>query len=59
MDRPDKVASPACGQLNRENEYISLSPFAPGILVSRDGFGSSPSRVSLFISMLSLNYRHS
>ena len=43
MDQPSKVANPACGQLNRENKYISLislSPFAPENLVSRDRFGS-------------------
>ena len=36
---------------------ISLSPFAPENLVSRDGFGSSavPSRVSLLIPVLTLN----
>ena len=41
-DQPGKVANPARGQLNTENEYfnISLSPFAPENLVSRDGFGS-------------------
>ena len=39
MDQPSKVANPARGQLNREND-ISLSPFVPGNLVSRDGFGS-------------------
>ena len=38
-DQPGKVANPAIGQLNRENE-LSLSPFAPENLVSRDGFGS-------------------
>ena len=32
------VAIPACGQLNRKNN-ISLFPFAPKNLVSRDGFG--------------------
>ena len=37
--QPGKVANPARGQLNRENEF-SLSPFAPENLVSRDGFGS-------------------
>ena len=41
MDQPDKVANPACGQLNGE-KIISLSPFAPEKLVSRDGFGGSP-----------------
>ena len=35
MDQPGKVASPARGQLKRENEY-----FVPENLVSRDGFGS-------------------
>ena len=39
MDQPGKVANPARGQLNRENEY-SLSAFALENLVSRDGFGS-------------------
>ena len=34
MDQPGKVANPARGQLNRENEY-SLSVFAPENLVSR------------------------
>ena len=37
-DQPGKVANPAAGdQLN-----ISLSPFAPENLVSRDGFDSRP-----------------
>ena len=36
--QPDKVANPACGQLNRENE-ISLSPFTLEKLVSQDKFG--------------------
>ena len=38
-DQPGKVANPARGQLNRENDF-SLSPFAPEHLVSQDGFGS-------------------
>ena len=37
MDQPGKVANPARGQLNRENEY-SLSPFASENLASRDEF---------------------
>ena len=37
MDQPGKVANPARGQLNKENEY-SLSPCVPQNLVSRDGF---------------------
>ena len=35
MDQPGKVANPARGQLNTENEYFPLSPFAPENLVSR------------------------
>ena len=38
MDQPGKVANPARGQLNRENEYSCLSPCLPENLVSRDGF---------------------
>ena len=38
-DQPGKVANPARGQLNKKMN-ISLSPFVPGNLVSRDGFGS-------------------
>ena len=38
-DQPSKVATPARGQLNRENN-ISLSAFAPGNLVLRDRFDS-------------------
>ena len=38
MDQPGKVANPARGQLNRENEYILLSPYVPENLVSRNGF---------------------
>ena len=37
MDQPCKVANPARGQLNREND-IPLSPCVPENLVSRDGF---------------------
>ena len=42
-DQPGKVANPARGKLNREI-HISLSPFAPDNLVSRDGFGSPVTR---------------
>ena len=35
--------------------FISLPPLTPENLVSRDGFGSHPSRVSLLISTLRLN----
>ena len=38
-DQPGKVANPTRGQLNKKTN-ISLSPFAPKNLVSRDGFGS-------------------
>ena len=37
MDQPGKVANPARGQLNREND-IPPSPYVPENLVSRDGF---------------------
>ena len=43
MDQPGKVANPASGQLNRENEY-SLSLCVPENLVSRDGFSRSVPR---------------
>ena len=38
-DQPGKVANPARGHLDKENECF-LSPFAAKNLVSRDGFGS-------------------
>ena len=37
MDQPGKVANPARGQLNRENN-TPLPPCMPENLVSRDGF---------------------
>ena len=37
MDQPGKIANPARGQLNREND-TPLSPCVPENLVSRDGF---------------------
>ena len=43
MDQPGKVANPARGQLNRENN-ISLSPCVLENLVSRDGFSRSVPR---------------
>ena len=39
MDQPGKVATPTRGQLTGKMNN-SLSAFAPGNLVSRDGFGS-------------------
>ena len=44
MDQPGKVANPAHGQLNRENEYFPVRVLAPENLVSRDGFGSPAPR---------------
>ena len=43
MDQPGKVANPARGQLNRENN-IPLSPCVPENLVSRDGFSRTVPR---------------
>ena len=40
MDQPGKVASPARGQLNKENGYFLSALPVPENLVSRDGFGS-------------------
>ena len=40
MDQPCKVADPARGQLNRENEYFPACPFAPESLVPRDKLGN-------------------
>ena len=54
MDQPGKVANPARGQLNRENN-IPLSPCVPENLVSRETGSAVPSRVSLLISILRLN----
>ena len=44
-DQRGKAANPARGQLHMENN-ISLSPFTPENLVSRDGFGSPVPRQS-------------
>ena len=56
MDQPGKVANPARGQLNRENN-TPLSPFAPENL-SRETGSAVPSRVSLLISIIRLNLVH-
>ena len=53
MDQPGKVANPARGHLNRENN-ITLSPCVPENL-SRETSSVFPSRVSLLISILRLN----
>ena len=53
MDQPGKVANPARGQLNRENEY---SPGCKCLRIwSRETGSAVPSRVSLLISILRLN----
>ena len=54
MDQPGKVASPARGQLNRKNEYFPVR--VPCLRIwSRETGSVVPSRVSLLISILSLN----
>ena len=40
----DMVANPARGELNSQDFFFSLSPFAAENLVSRDGFGRPASR---------------
>ena len=54
MDQPGKVANPARGQLNRENEY-SPAPVRVLRIWSRETGSAVPSRVSLPISILRLN----
>ena len=54
MDQPGKVANPARGQLNRENEYFPGPCFHLRIW-SRETGSAVPSRVSLVISILRLN----
>ena len=54
MDQPGKVANPARGQLNRENN-IPLSPWVRLRIWSRETGSAVPSRVSLLISILRLN----
>ena len=53
MDKPGKVANPARGQLNRENN-IPLSPCVPENLVSRDGFSRSVPRQPAHLLRLNL-----
>ena len=53
-----KVAHPARGQLNMENELFSLSAFAPENLVSRDGFGSSVPRQPAHLHTLAESGAH-
>ena len=57
MDQPGKVASPACGQLNKKNEYFEVFPCPRSCLRiwSRETDSAVQSRVSLLISILRLN----
>ena len=50
--RPEKVANPARGQLNRENENISLSPFTPKNLVVRPSRPASASSLSKGLNLI-------
>ena len=54
MDQPGKVANPARGQLNKENEYHPLRVRSLRIW-SRETGSAVPSRVSLVISVIRLN----
>ena len=55
MDQPGKVASPARGQLNRENQYSPVPVRTCLRIWSREKGSALPSRVSLLISILRLN----
>ena len=55
MAQPGKVANPARGQLNRENEYSPVCPRSCLTIWSRETVSAIPSRVSLLISILRLN----
>ena len=60
MNQQGKVANPARGQLNREDVFFPLSPFAPENLVSlaRRLWSSRPASVRPF-STVSLNHQSS
>ena len=49
MDQPGRVANPARGQLNRENEHMFASPSSRLRILSRETGTTVPSRVSLLI----------
>ena len=55
MDQPGKVAHPARGQLNRENELFPVRVRSRLRIWSRETVSAAPSRVSLLISRLWLN----
>ena len=57
MDQPCKVANPARGQLNREDEYFPCSRSRLRIW-SRETGSAVPSLVSLLIFILRLNLVH-
>ena len=60
MDQPCKVAHPARGQLNRENELFPVRvQFAPENLVSRDSFGSPVPRQPAHLHTLAESGAHS
>ena len=54
-DQPGKVANPARGQLNKENEYFPLRVPSHLRIWSRETGSAVPPRVSLLISILRLN----
>ena len=50
MDQPGKVANPARGQLNMENDFFLLVPVRACMLIwSRETGSAVPSRVSVHI----------
>ena len=55
MNQPGKVANPARGQPNGENEYFPVHARALEFDLARRVRQSVPSRVSLLISILRLN----
>ena len=55
-DRPGKVANPACGQLNREKDFFPVPVRIYLRIWSRETGSAVPSRVSLLISILRLNW---
>ena len=55
MDQAGKVANPARGQLNRENEYSPVPVRTCLRIWSRETGSAVPSLVSLLISILRLN----
>ena len=58
MDEPGKVVNPACGQLNRENEYFSVPVRAQEFGLARQVRPSRPASARSF-SILKLNLAYS